>query len=587
MVHSQFENQLARLAVSIGEDADALSKGMDDIERFLMGMKEKYRLTVLNICDEEGMPVAGTFPERNAHVPLGTDPVLRRALGGSAAWGTVLIDEERLVMEGGAALKNALRINIAGTESEPATTSALFWWVAYPLKDIEGRVVGLLYGGRSLNYNFELVDELRKTVFGNEQYRGKPTGTVTIFLHGVRVATNVLGPDRRRAVGTFVSKEVQEKVLEQGEPWQDRAWVVDEWYISGYQPMMDPDGSIIGMLYVGLLEAPYQALRTKLIRNILGPVLIVLFVAVGVSLLVVRKITNPLKKVSEAAASLGHGQWDHRMDVTTSFSEIEELGRKFNEMQSAIVERDTELREKNKALNETNLALESTNRNYMEMLGFITHELKSPLAAMQSMAAVLVDGLAGEINSGVKDFLVRIKRSAEELQDMVKNYLDLSRVERGELVANKSDIDLKSDVIDAAIEQVSQLFDSKKISLEVDVPDHVPVAADPELMRIAAVNYLSNAAKYGREEGRASLNVYSKNGKIVLTVWNEGEGFSPDERERLFNKFSRLQNPNTKGKRGSGLGLYLCKQILDLHDGEVWAESEQGTWAQFSFSLPN
>jgi signal transduction histidine kinase len=81
--------------------------------------------------------------------------------------------------------------------------------------------------------------------------------------------------------------------------------------------------------------------------------------------------------------------------------------------------------------------------------------------------------------------------------------------------------------------------------------------------------------------------VYSKNGKIVLTVWNEGEGFSPDERERLFNKFSRLQNPNTKGKRGSGLGLYLCKQILDLHDGEVWAESEQGTWAQFSFSLPN
>jgi two-component system NtrC family sensor kinase len=89
----------------------------------------------------------------------------------------------------------------------------------------------LLYGGRSLNYNFALVDELRKIVIGNEQYNGKPIGTVTIFLNGVRVATNVLGPNRKRAVGTFVSRGVQEKAIDRGGPWYDRAWVVNDGHI--------------------------------------------------------------------------------------------------------------------------------------------------------------------------------------------------------------------------------------------------------------------------------------------------------------------------------------------------------------------
>ena len=586
IVQSHYEDHLKLLAKRIEEDMDSLSPNLESIGTFLEEIKQKYTLTVLNVCNTDGNPIAGSYPDRTTKIPIWLDPVLRRALEGNTSWGTMLLNLNRLELEGGSALKNALVVYRAESQSEPATTSALFWWIAYPIKDPLGRVVGILYGGRSLNNNFELVDELRKTVFGSEKYRGKPVGTVTIFLNGVRVATNVLGLGRRRAVGTFVSEEVQERVLEQGEPWQDRAWVVDEWYISGYQPLMDPDGSIIGMLYVGLLEAPYRALKAELIRNILGPVLFVLIVAVVVALFVVRRITFPIKKLSEAASNLGRGHWDHKIDVPTSFHEINDLSQTFREMQTAIVERDQKLREKNQVLKDTNVELERANRNYMEMLGFVTHELKSPLAAMQTMVSVLVDGLAGEMTEKAKAFLMRIKRSSEELQDMVKNYLDLSRVERGELIANKLDIALCSEVIDPVVDQTCQIFDSRKISLTVDAPENIPVKVDPELMRIATMNYLSNAAKYGRERGRARLNVELKDGQVVLTVWNEGEGFTSEEGKQLFKKFSRLKNPNTNDKRGSGLGLYLCKQILDLHNGKVWAESEPGKWASFSFSFP-
>jgi signal transduction histidine kinase len=99
-------------------------------------------------------------------------------------------------------------------------------------------------------------------------------------------------------------------------------------------------------------------------------------------------------------------------------------------------------------------------------------------------------------------------------------------------------------------------------------------------------NYVNNAAKYGREGGRAVLKVARDNGDAVVEMWNEGPGFTPEEGEQLFQKFSRLQNRNSKSQKGSGLGLFLCAQVLNQHAGRVWAESEPGQWARFAFRFP-
>ena len=111
--------------------------------------------------------------------------------------------------------------------------------------------------------------------------------------------------------------------------------------------------------------------------------------------------------------------------------------------------------------------------------------------------------------------------------------------------------------------------------------------ADPELMRIALTNYLTNAAKYGREGGEARFTVECKQAQLEDRVWNDGEGFKTEDHNKLFQKFTRLRNPNTAEKRGSGLGLFLCRQILDVHNGEISAKSSSGEWAEFGFRFPS
>jgi len=585
VVSSEYQRRLQVLAERLENRADKILPDDKNVAASIRRIREELGFTVLNLCDTEGRALAGGFPDRPSMVPVSTDPVLRRALEGQTASGTVLLDPGRLALEGGAALQNALVIRTEKGDAA-ATGTAMFWWFALPIRDAEGLIVALLYGGKAINFNYDLVDGLRELVFGSRLYEGKPLGTTTIFLDTVRVATNVLGPNGTRAIGTRVSNEVEREVLKQGQSWSDRAWVVDAWYLSGYEPLTNPDGKVIGMLYVGLLEMPYVALRAKLIRRFLVPVALVGVVAVLAALLIVRQITRPLEKLGEAANRLARYDWSIQLDQTATYSELMHLADAFRFMQEAIAERDQQLREQNQMVGETNEKLQQTNRNYMKMLGFITHELKGPLGNVQSMADILAGNLLDDKPDKAKHFLVRIKRNCEEMADMVKNYLDLSRAERGELVATKSRVLLGKEVVEPCAMQAEAMFLSRQMHLETDYPDDLTVEADPELIRIALNNYLINAAKYGREGGQARLEVATNGNEVTVCVWNEGPGFSEEDGKLLFGKFSRISNENTRDKRGSGLGLFLCKKIAELHSGKVWAESEEGQWAKFFFSIP-
>jgi PAS domain S-box-containing protein len=240
-----------------------------------------------------------------------------------------------------------------------------------------------------------------------------------------------------------------------------------------------------------------------------------------------------------------------------------------------------------KAMEEEKVRMQQEQLTFsMETLGFVTHELKSPLSAMQSMIAVMLDGFAGELPDKIATYLLRIRRNCEELQDMVKNYLDLSRVGMGELVARKAPVDYYQEIVEPCVEHTQIFFESREVTLTVDCPEDLTVQADPDLLRIALTNYLSNAAKYGAAHTQVRLTVCEEHGMISTTVWNEGTGFRPEEQASLFIKFSRLKNENTANKRGSGLGLYLTKHIIELHGGKVWAESVPEHWVKFCFSVP-
>ncbi|MEZ4648982.1 MAG: cache domain-containing protein [Candidatus Eisenbacteria bacterium] len=578
-----------------------------DVVRTLADAKRALSFPILGIVDPNGNRLDRNLPEAGGASaelppPVPGGEVLRAAYLGSVGTGTIRLSAAEIREEGGEALLAGLRIRRDGPgsgvgELERSSradgagapeSSALFQWCALPISGEDGTVRAVVYGGRPLNYAADLVDRLASSLFGGERYDGKPVGTVTFFLGDLRVATNVRDADGERAIGTRVSPVVRTAVLEGGETWHDRAWVVDAWYLSGYEPLRDPSGTIVGMLYVGLLEAPYDAIQKRAVLRFVLPALGLFAFSLLGTVLVVERITRPLERLKSVADRVADGDWKANAEIGRSYAEIDSLSEALSNMQAAIARRDREVREKNAELSDTNDRLEEANQNYMNTLGFVTHELKAPLANIQALIDLVLDVHGDGLKNDGRALLVRVQRNCEELQGMVKDYLDLSRAERGGFAPSLRPCDLLADVIEPAIALSEGILLSRTMRLarEVSSGKDLEVFGDPELLRIALGNLLGNAAKYGREGGNVRLGASGSDTGVDIEVWNEGDGFTEEEGSLLFTKFTRLRNANTKTKKGSGLGLYLASEIARAHGGEIRADSEPGAWARFVLRIP-
>jgi signal transduction histidine kinase len=261
------------------------------------------------------------------------------------------------------------------------------------------------------------------------------------------------------------------------------------------------------------------------------------------------------------------------------------------ELQMALTERLSQAVEKAWRIEQ----LTTANRNYLEMLGFVSHELKNPVASMVTDARLLADGYLGPLEDQQKAKLERLISKGKYLLDLVREYLDLARVEGGELRAEPhSRVDVSTDVIDEAIDIVRPQLDAHGIELITELPDGDPplVCCDPTLLRIVLVNLLDNAVKYGNEGGQVRVSAEigaarrGSSEKLKIAVWNEGPGFSQAEKNKLFRRFSRLDDPALKTRRGTGVGLYNAWRIVQLHQGRITAESKQGEWARFCVEIP-
>jgi len=197
------------------------------------------------------------------------DPFVKEAIRNKPLSGTQILSREELLKEGEVLADKASFQLIPTPKEKPIEkleqTSGMVLKSAYPVVDVNGQVLGALVGGILINRNYEIVDRVKNIVFRDARYKGKKIGTATIFLEDWRISTNVIDKEGNRAVGTRVSREVREKVLEKGLPWLKRAFVVDDWYITAYEPILDFGGKIVGILYVGILETKYAVLKERLI----------------------------------------------------------------------------------------------------------------------------------------------------------------------------------------------------------------------------------------------------------------------------------------------------------------------------------
>ncbi len=252
-------------------------------------------------------------------------------------------------------------------------------------------------------------------------------------------------------------------------------------------------------------------------------------------------------------------------------------------LQMAFAEQLAQSVEKAYRLDELARAINS----YMEMLSFVSHELKSPLASLITLGKTLASGYFGKLDEKPRQIVERMIKKAEYLHNLTEEYLNLANFETGEISLNPKEADFIGEIVQPSIALNHEHFEEQGVSLETDIVDNLPpVLCDPALIKIVVNNLLSNAAKYGKKGGKAKLSVQMHNERIRVSVWNEGPGFPESEKIRLFKRFSKLQTPELLKRKGHGVGLYVSWNIIQLHGGRIWASSKHGEWAEFSFELP-
>jgi len=409
---------------------------------------------------------------------------------------------------------------------------------------------------------------------------------VTIFQWDTRITTTVRNEDGTRAIGTRVSSEVYDRVLENGLAWLGRAFVVRDWYLSAYEPILNPEGKIIGIIYVGILEKKFADYQQSLLSRFLYTAGAGVLAALILSYVLLTGFVRPIKRLAHASQQVAEGHFPSKIQEERGYKELYDLTRTFNVMTLSIRERDERLRQMNTDLIRINEELENQNRNYMELLGFVVHELKSPINSITYGISAITDQSIGHLSDRQKKVAQIVIRNAEYLDEMIRNYLDLSRIEKGELAISFNKVLFEGEIIQPIKDQLASQLEASQINIVDEVPKGIEVECDAELMKVVMNNLLSNAVKYGRSNSEIKILFQDLNDVIQIGVWNEGQGIPAGNIERLFIKFTDLGSKDRMGKRGTGLGLFITKELIERHGGTIWAESEEGKWAQFNFRIP-
>lgn len=221
-----------------------------------------------------------------------------------------------------------------------------------------------------------------------------------------------------------------------------------------------------------------------------------------------------------------------------------------------------------------------------EFVSLASHQLRTPATGVKAFASMLADGYAGKLNAKQTEFLGKVMESNERQLQIIEDMLNVARADAGRLILVKEEFDVVSMIDDVLIEQKATI-DSRKQTLTFDKPHGaIKVNADPKRYRMVVENILSNASKYTPEGGKITIQVKSEFGKVGVVIKDTGVGIAKKDMSTLFSRFGRIDNPLAAKVGGTGLGLYLAKEIMDLHSGKILVKSEPGKGTEFTVELP-
>ena len=509
--------------------------------------------------------------------PAALESVRTRA----AVSGTIVLGPTVLSIES-ESLAQIARIRLVDTplaapRDETVETDGMTIVAAVPIFH-QGVLIGSIYGGVLLNRNQEIVDGVRDTVFLEERFRGRDIGTVTIFLRDLRIATNVLDSEGNRAIGTRVSEQVRERVLDEGLQWTDRAFVVNDWYITAYEPVTDIFGDRVGILYVGVLEAKYVEIR----RNSI--LLFVFITGAGVVFAIVlgtvlgQRILDPVHRLIDSSRKVSGG--DLSPDIgPISQSEIGVLQRTFAEMLESLKERD----KYQKADSERKLFQSEKQASIGRLAAGVAHEINNPLTGVVTFTHMLLRRT--DLPDDIRADLEVVAESTERVRKIVKGLLDFAR----QVTLEPEPTNL-NDLIERTIPLVANQALVKGVIFCFDPCYELPVRTlDRNLFEGVLLNIIINAIDATDSGGHinisTSLSISSEHEKrrgIEVAIKDSGSGIAPEHLDKLFDPFYTTKDVG----KGTGLGLSVSQGIVERHGGSIHVQSVVNRGSIFTIWLP-
>ncbi|WP_368231268.1 cache domain-containing protein [Aeromonas sp. s3] len=481
-----------------------------------------------------------------------------------------------------------------------------------PVMGRDGSLWGVLEGGELINGSTRLVDELKGQVFAKNTLPAGSIGSVTLFLGDLRVSTNVPASSSQqlgRAVGTRASAPVREQVLGRGEPWIDRAFVHDAWYVSGYEPLLGANGERIGMLYVGFLEWPI--VRTYLTNLLeLGSGVVLLLLLSG--LLVyrgARDLFTPIERMHKVVRQVQAGrparigelyldpdhelaqlgrQFDAMLDRQAAHRQ--QLARSADELEQKVAERTQSLEQKTAELEHHIHMLTQARQQLLiseklaalgELCAGVAHEINNPLAVILGNVELMKLEL-GEAAEPVGEELALVLAQIERIRAITRSLLQYSRPGDYETAPVWQHL---TPIIEESLTLVRSALRQQQVNLVADLRAQQPIEADRQQLLQVLINLLVNASHALGEQGEIrveSRDWFDEAGQLQgaeVRVIDNGSGIEAAIIDKIFDPFF------TTRATGTGLGLALSHRIISRWGGELLVDSTPGQGSCFTIRL--
>ena len=605
-IKRDYLNALGKTAESFSFRTELSLGNTTSIRRQIEQLRKQNSFSYIHLIDKNGKLIIG---DRSESASLYSRPssALEAAKKGTPSSGVEIFSASDLHHEN---LANQVRLPLIDTPrarptDKVAENRGMMIRALYPVVDADANVLAILDAGVLLNANFTFVDVIRDLVYGPGSLASGSIGTVTVFLEDVRITTNVPIRPGERALGTRVSNEVRTNVLDEGNTWIARAFVVNDWYISSYEPIIDVDGNRVGMLYAGFLEAPY---RQSLI-NALIVLFLLFFALMGLTALVAVKgaksIFKPLELMSSVVQATREGE-EKRIGKIVSKDEIGSLANEFdamldllndrkllmqnwaNELEEKVEERTSELKQKNKELVNTIQVLRKTRQKLViaeklaalgELTAGVAHEINNPTAVMLGNLDIIISEMGSSLEP-VQDEIDLVVNQIYRIKDITNNLLQYARPDA--YAGYMSEIDVNM-LISETIKLVHHLRSDLDYKIDLYLESTLMISINQQELQQVFVNLISNAIQaLPQQNGRISIGTNDFQGKgVKIFIQDNGHGMDENIVSKAFNPFY-----TTRGQgEGTGLGLSISYGLVRRYGGNIEVTSSLNVGSEFTVTL--